>query len=367
MSWSLKIARIAGINIYVHITFLLLVAWFSWMAYTEQQTVQAALNSAVFVLAVFGIVVLHELGHALSARWFGIQTKDITLFLFGGVARLERMPDDPKKELVVALAGPAVNVVLAGLCYLFLAELPNIEKYHKFSDVFTEFMESMLWVNVALAVFNMIPAFPMDGGRVLRAILAVFMDYYVATQVAAFLGQALAIGFGVLGLMNANYVLVFVALFVWMAASQEANVASIRAALGGVPVYRAMIQQFESLSPQQTLAEAGRKVLAGFQQDFPVVDNHRVVGLLLAQDIFEAFRDHREGDVVADVMITDFATADPHEMLESAFRRMQETGIRAMPVLYRGELKGILTPDNISEYLHLRPRSRSVPPPIASQ
>lgn len=356
MSWSLKIARIAGINVYVHISFLLLVIWFSWGYYQAGQTAQAALYGAIFICTVFGIVVLHELGHALTARYYGIQTKDITLFLFGGVARLERMPDDPKKELVVALAGPAVNVVLAGVCYLFLTEIPKLENYQRFDEVFKNFVGDLFYINIVLAVFNMIPAFPMDGGRVLRAILAMFMDYVRATQLAASLGQALAIGLGLYGLMIGAYMAVFVAFFVWIAASQEAHVASIRSALAGVPVARAMIRQFQVLSPHQPLAEAGDQILGGFQQDFPVVEDGRVVGMLLARDIFDAFRNDRESSPVAEIMHKQFVTADPHEMLESAFRRLQESEIRSMPVLYRGQLVGLLTPDNIGEFLMLRPK-----------
>jgi len=222
MSWSWRIGRIAGIDVYVHATFLLLLAWEALRHYQAHGDPAEALAGLVFVLVLFGIVVLHELGHALAARSYGIRTRDITLLPIGGVARLERVPREPGQELVVALAGPAVNVVLAAGIYLGLALGRGPSPYGESLRVGGGFLDRLFWVNVSLAVFNLLPAFPMDGGRVLRAVLALRLDYVRATRVAASVGQGLAFLFGILGLIYDPF-LIFIALFVWLGAAEEAS------------------------------------------------------------------------------------------------------------------------------------------------
>src|SRR5207244_1426998 len=182
MKWSWKVGSVAGIDLYVHATFFLLIAWVGityWLAGGSA----AALDGIAFILALFAIVVLHELGHALTARRFGIPTRDITLLPIGGVARLDRMPQDPKQELLVALAGPAVNVVLAAILFVVLELGEGLAAYGQVVRVGGSFLDQLFWVNVSLAVFNLLPAFPMDGGRVLRGLLALRMDYLRATQI----------------------------------------------------------------------------------------------------------------------------------------------------------------------------------------
>jgi len=200
MKWSWKLGEIAGIGIYVHATFLILLVWVALSHYLAGQSIAMMLNGIVFLLALFGIVVLHELGHALTAKRFGIPTRNITLLPIGAVARLERMPDDPKQELWVALAGPAVNVVLAAVLYIVLRLTSGVAPLNQFNVVGGQFLSKLMWVNVSLALFNMLPAFPMDGGRMLRALLAMRLDYVRATQIAANIGQGMAFLFGVIGL-----------------------------------------------------------------------------------------------------------------------------------------------------------------------
>ena len=228
MKWSWRIGRIAGIDVYVHSTFLLLLAWVAISHYLEHQRLADAAYGLFFIITLFGIVVLHELGHALTARQFGIRTRDITLLPIGGLARLERMPEDPRQELLVALAGPAVNVVLAGVLFAILAFTSGLAALNNVKLVGGSFLANLVAVNVALAVFNLLPAFPMDGGRVLRAFLAMRMDYVRATQVAANIGQALALMLGFIGLSSNNPFLVFIALFVWMGAAQEASMVQMK-------------------------------------------------------------------------------------------------------------------------------------------
>ena len=202
MNRSFSLGSILGIAIKVHWTFFLLVTWIFLASLLSGSDMSAATSQAAFVLLLFGCVVLHELGHALAARCFGIQTEDITLLPIGGLARLERMPRHPFQEIVVALAGPAVNVVIATLL-LILIGLPSGGSSAFMGKLLgTGTLEQLVFVNIALVAFNMLPAFPLDGGRVLRALLAIFLDYSVATRSAARLGQVFAVGLGLLGLAN---------------------------------------------------------------------------------------------------------------------------------------------------------------------
>ncbi len=353
MKASWKIGRVAGIDVYVHATFLILLGWVGLSHYLQRQRWEDAVSGLGFILALFAIVVLHELGHALTARRFGIRTRDITLLPIGGVARLERIPDEPKQELLVALAGPAVNVVLALLLFGVLFVGAGLSTLAEFKLGGSHFLTNLMWVNVSLAVFNLLPAFPMDGGRVLRALLAMRMDYVRATNIAAHIGQGMAWVFGFIGLFT-NPFLVFIALFVWMGAAQEAGSAQIKSALGGLPVGRVMITEFGTLAPDDSLARAVEHVLAGCQQDFPVVENGRVVGVLTRADLLKGLGKHGQSALVGDVMQRNICTAEPMEMVETVWGRLQEGDCRTMPVTRDGELVGILTSENLGEYLMIQ-------------
>jgi Zn-dependent protease len=213
-SWNL--GTISGIRIRVHWTFLILPIWIYFSSILAGSGATAALMSLIFVLAIFGCVLLHELGHALAARQFGISTRDITLLPIGGVAALERMPREPKQELWIAVAGPLVNIVIAMVLGAIL-----LGGGFTASTIGGGFLWQLAFANVALVVFNMLPAFPMDGGRVLRSILAMFMDWLKATQIAVRVGNIVAIGLGLLGILSGNLMLAFVALFVFVAARAE--------------------------------------------------------------------------------------------------------------------------------------------------
>src|SRR6186713_965113 len=215
MKWSLRVGRLFGIPLYVHFTFFLFLVWVAAESWRMGGSTGGALVEVLFMCALFGCVVLHEYGHALTARRFGIGTRDITLLPIGGLARLERMPDDPKQELWVALAGPAVNFVLGALLFLWLAATGTWTPLTSVGVTTGPLAQQLLLANLTLGVFNLIPAFPMDGGRVLRALLALRIDRPRATLVAAKIGQGLAVVFGVLGLFTSP-MLVFIAVFVWI-------------------------------------------------------------------------------------------------------------------------------------------------------
>ncbi len=218
MSWSFRLGRIAGIPIFVHWTFLILLAWLVYGHWVAGHDLATTLEGVGFVLAIFGCVVLHELGHALAARRYGVPTADITLLPIGGVARLQRIPEHPAEELVVAIAGPLVNVAIVAALYLLGVRWPGtpLNNEHHFL-VSASFFPKLMYVNAFLVLFNLLPAFPMDGGRVLRALLALKLDYARATRFAASVGQLMAIGFGFFGLTGSP-MLLLIALFVWIGA-----------------------------------------------------------------------------------------------------------------------------------------------------
>jgi Zn-dependent protease len=216
MKWSWKLGRFAGIDTYVHATFLLLVGWAAWASYAGAGTVFAAVLGVAFLLAVFGSVLLHELGHALVARRYGIRTRKIVLSPIGGLAQLDGMPAHPRQELAVALAGPAVNFVLAGVLFVIGSGLGTSPMYG--------LLDGLVFANLTLGAFNLVPAFPMDGGRALRAFLATRMGNHNATEIAARVGKVVAIAMGIIGLAT-NWVLVAIAVFVWFAASAELRAA----------------------------------------------------------------------------------------------------------------------------------------------
>jgi Zn-dependent protease len=359
VKWSYRIGRIVGIGIYVHATFVILLVWFGLIAYRQGGTLAAAAAGVLFILAVFGVVVLHELGHALTAARYGIPTRDITLLPIGGVARLERMPREPRQELAIALAGPAVNVVLAVVIFALLAATGGVRSAAELdagqsASGVRPFFAQLLSVNIWLALFNMIPAFPMDGGRVLRAVLAMRSGNYTqATERAASVGRFFALVFAIVGLFVVrNPFLVFIALFVWLGAAGEAASVQTTSSLEGVPLERVMIRNVRTLSPRDSLAAAVEHILAGFQQDFPVVDDTGgVVGVLTRGGLMKALAERGRDSLVAEAMHRDFQTADPAEPVEQALARLRSCGCNALPVVRGRELLGVLTMDNVGEYI----------------
>ena len=353
MKWSWKIGAVAGIGVYVHATFLLLIGWVALSYWLQGGNLATVLAGVGFILALFACVVLHEFGHALTARRFGIRTRDITLLPIGGVARLERMPEIPVHELWVALAGPAVNLVIAGLLLLPLLASGIAQPLAGLSLTGGSFIGRLVVVNLLLLGFNMIPAFPMDGGRVLRALLATRMEYTQATQIAATLGQGIAFLFGLVGLFT-NPFLVFTALFVWIGAAQEASMVQMRSALGGIPVTRAMITEYQVLTPEEPLTRAIQMVITGTQQDFPVVQDGTIAGVLTQGDMLHALAQGQQNSRVREVMRSKFEVIDASEMLERASTRLQECDCHTLPVTQGGRLVGLLTMENLGEFLMIK-------------
>jgi Zn-dependent protease len=350
MRWSFRIGRFAGIDVYVHATFFLLILWVVIVHWIAGHSSQAVASGVLFVLVLFACVVLHEFGHALTGRRYGIRTKDITLLPIGGVSRFESMPDQPWQEFWVSLAGPLVNAVIGIGIWLGLFLTDGFKPVSGLSLTGGPFLERMMVANFVLAIFNIIPAFPMDGGRILRALLATRMSHVRATQVAAGVGQALALLFGLVGLF-VNPFLLFIAFFVWIGAAHEAQSVQIKDAFSGIPIRNAMQTNFVRLATSNTLGDAVKALLAGAQQDFPVMWGDTVMGILTRNNLMAGLQEFGPDELVTKVMQREFATAEPNEMLEAVLNKLSTAPVRTMPVMQNGTMIGLVTLENLGEYL----------------
>lgn len=343
--WSWTLGTVRGIEIRVHATFLLLLAWLGTAAWGERGTWSAVITEVVFIIALFACVALHELGHALTAQRFGIGTRDITLLPIGGIARLERMPTESRHELLIALAGPAVNVVIAGVVFGVLALVPGSDPLGPLTRLAT--------ANLALAAFNLLPAFPMDGGRVLRAVLAARKGRLAATRTAAAIGRGFAIVLALAGLW-VSPMLLLVGVFVWLAAGGELMDVELHAAAEHQLVADAMVLRFATVQAHDPLRRALDELLAGTQEDFPVVEHGRVLGMLYEPDLMHGLAEHGEAAPVSTVLCADLPVLDAGAPLSAAIDRFEEHGGRTLPVARRGRLVGLLTRRNLGELFAAR-------------
>ena len=353
MKWSWKIARIAGIDIYIHVTFVLLIYLVGISYWQQQGTVAAVVTGIAYILTLFGCVVLHEFGHSLTARRYGILTRKITLLPIGGVASLEKMPDDPRQEIHVALAGPAVNFFIAVLLYLYLSvgSAPTTEE--ELSLTGGGFLYRVMLVNIFICGFNLLPAFPMDGGRVLRAFLALKMDRNRATQKAARVGQFLAIGMGFLGMMY-NPFLLFIAIFVWFGASMESSAEQLKSILSHASVRHAMFREFHILSPQDTLAKAVELTLAGSQKDFPVGTRNKPDKVLYHNDLIKGLQEKGEHARIGELPLQEILSTDINEPLGPLLERMQGSPAQMIYVTDAGQTVGLLNLEHLLELIRIQ-------------
>jgi Zn-dependent protease/CBS domain-containing protein len=331
MKWSAKLGRFAGIDVYLHVTFLLLLAWVAWVYWLETGTLQGVASGLVLILLLFLCVVLHEYGHALAARRFGIGTRSITLLPIGGLALLDSMPKDPRQEIVVALAGPAVNFAIAAALYLFAAAGARPGALFAIDPDGGGLVATLFAANLILGLFNLLPAFPMDGGRVLRA--------------------ALALGLGLIGLFG-NPFLILIAAFVWIGAGTEAGAVEIDARLSRQPAGRAMITSFRVLGPGDTLSRAVDLTLSGTQKDFPVLDGERIVGVLTKGAILRGLSELGPQGRVEAVMAA-AQTADVSTSLATLLERVQASETPLVCITRDGRLAGLVDLENIAEYLRI--------------
>jgi stage IV sporulation protein FB len=354
MSWSLNIGRVAGTVVRIHLTFLLFLAWIFAASYANGGAA-TAWDSLTFMVLLFLCVLLHEFGHIFTARAFGVATPYVTLLPIGGVAQLEHIPEEPGQEFLIAIAGPLVNVVITIALVAFAGATLQTSAAAGLDNMHIPFFDRLAAVNLFLAVFNMIPAFPMDGGRVLRALLATRFGYVRATEIAAAIGQFVAFALGFIGLMY-NPILIFIAIFVYLAASSEAHMVALRAASRGVPVSHAMVTHFETLSPQAHLDEAVQTLLQTGQGEFAVVDGAgKPVGVLGRADLIRAIKTLGPDARVADAMSADLPTIGHRRCLEDAFKLLQQKSVPAVGVTdASGKLVGLVTAETIAEMVMLQ-------------
>lgn len=353
MKWSWKLIRLAGIDVYIHATFFILIAWIGMNYWQAEESLDAVISGVGFVLALFSCVLLHEFGHALTARRYGISTQHITLLPIGGVAALERMPDDPKQEIAVAFAGPAVNLIIAFGLWLWLTLNNALVPVDQISLTDGPFLERLMVVNIILTVFNLLPAFPMDGGRVLRAVLSLNMCRNRATQLAAKIGQGLALWLGFIGLLY-NPFLMFIALFVWIGAVAEAGMEQVKSTISDATVGRAMLTDYWFLSPDDPLSRAIEMTLAGSQKEFPVQVDAVMVGILGQIELLKGLQAAGENARVGDWMEKEIQSSDISEPLEKVLERFQNSSCRLLSVTEAGKLAGIINLDNIMELIKIQ-------------
>lgn len=360
MRGSLSLGKVFGIRVQVHWTFLLIIIWAIYVGWSRGNSLNSILWTVAFVLSIFACVVLHELGHSLTAKRFNINTRKITLLPIGGVASLERMPEDPKQELWVAVMGPMVNVVIAFILYFFVQSQLTIFDRPEEAEVFFQtitsenFLLYLFMTNILLVAFNAIPAFPMDGGRVLRALLSLKMDRVRATQIASNLGQLIAIFFFFIGLAY-NPILIFIAIFVFFGASGEYTMIQQMSILRGHKVREAMMSDFTVLQPENNLEQVGGVLLSGTERNF-VVQNatEEVVGILYQSTIIEAFKNRRTDLSVADIMDKDFQTMSADQELSEVYRSAQGRRQFFFPIAENGHLIGTIDMENINEFMMIQ-------------
>ena len=354
MKYKLYIGKVSGIKIFIHWTFALLIAWIVYNDVKAGLGMNDILWSITFVLSIFGCVTLHELGHSLTAQRYHIKTRDITLLPIGGVASLESIPEKPKEELLVALAGPLVNVVIALVLLPFVHWPDTADALQELSKVGgSNFLLSLLSVNLTLAVFNMIPAFPMDGGRVLRALLSYKMSRVKATRIAAGIGQALAVGFVILGFYG-NPFLVFIGIFIFLGAQSESNYVKTRALFSGVTIREVMMSQVPLLDATLTIREAAQQLLLGQNKSFVVMNQGQPVGTLSQEEIIKALGEQGESTLVENAMDKNLMYLDAAISLEEGLKQLQLSKKSLALVSSQNALLGAVDAQNIAEFLMIK-------------
>ena len=353
MKNSISLGKIVGINVFIHWTFLILLGWIVYVNYQIGTSSQGLMWSVLYVIAIFVCVTLHEYGHALMARKFNVGTRDITLYPIGGIASLERIPKDPRQELLVALAGPAVNVIIAILFIPFIG-IPSVFDSAGFTQISsTNFLASLVSVNIWLVLFNMIPAFPMDGGRVFRALLALKMNRTKATKVAARLGQFLAMCFMVLGLYS-NPFLIVIGVFIFFSAQAEAKHAQTEQALEGNTLQKIIMVNYPVLTPDVFLREAIDITLTSQQKNFVVVQDNQILGTLSQANIIRALHEYGDDVRIEKVMDKNLLFLPVTAPIEMALQKMKQEDKSMIIVTNNGLNIGIVDSDNLIEFILLQ-------------
>ena len=360
MKWSISAGKIFGIKLRIHLTFFLLLL-FVFASVMSERGVKAGLMSALFICAIFACVVIHEVGHSLIARRFGKEARSITLLPIGGMAEMDEIPRKPMQEIAVSLVGPLINLLIAGLLYVLAGRQTGASIPGLYPESASAFISGLIGVNIMLAIFNLIPAFPMDGGRVLRAILAFKLDYVRATSLAVAVGQAVAVFFVFFGLFY-NLWLAIIGIFLYLGAGSEKQQVILQSLLADVPAGEAMITEYISLRSDDSLADALEHFHHGCQQDFPVVGDNGIKGILTRDRILASIHTKGVNIPVSEVMDTDFVSVSPNMGLDQVYKKFMAGQKTAVVVVEDGQLKGIIGLDGISRYFMINAALKGVNP-----
>lgn len=357
MKANLNLGKIANIKIQIHWTFLFLILWIIAEELRRNGSIESVFFNITFIVFLFLFVILHELGHALTAKHFDIATKKITLLPIGGIASLEKIPEDPKQELLVSIAGPLVNVVIATILFFFISfknlTNKNLEELIEYLNNFTlqNFILYLFIVNVAMFVFNLIPAFPMDGGRIFRALLSMKMDRVKATQIAASVGQFIATVFLFIGLLY-NPFLIFIALVIFIGAYGENKIVHHLSLLEGHKVREAMLTNFTKLKPENSMEDVINMLLSGSETDFIVINNKHILGILYHQDIIKNSKNRSLQ--IKDIMSKSFKVLDADSDLKDAYRLIASEKRPFFPVIKNDILVGAIDLNNLNEFIMIQ-------------
>lgn len=359
MSSSLNLGKYAGIKVQIHWTFWLLFLFIAFLVFSQGGTPGTLFWHSLFILSIFFCVVLHEFGHALTARRFGIGTRSITLLPIGGVANLKKIPEKPSEEFWIAVAGPLVNVAIALVLFFFvpLDQYTGLGPEALQDELGTITAQNFLFylfiANIALVAFNMLPAFPMDGGRVFRALLSLKMGRVKATRIATGLGKFMALLFFLFGLFY-SIILTVIAVFIWFGAHSENIMIQQMDLMDGFKIRDAMITEYSILHPEQPLQQAIEKILSTTERDFVVMDDTEILGVLFMSDLSGALHNHGKTALIRDVMDRDFVTLKTDEPLHAAYRKLKRDDRNFFPVTEHGKLVGVIDLNNINEFLTFR-------------
>jgi Zn-dependent protease/predicted transcriptional regulator len=352
MQWSYNLGKIFGIQFRIHVTFLMLLV-FIFISGLFERGFDEAVTAVLFICAVFACVLIHEIGHSLIARRFGKEAKSITLLPIGGVATMEEIPEKPSQEIAIAIIGPFINLAIAALLYLFAERWTGVFVPNLYPESVSAFFSGLIGVNIMLAFFNLLPAFPMDGGRVLRGLLALKMEYVKATATAVFIGQGISLLFIFYGIFF-NWWLALIGLFLYMGAGGENRHVMLRSVLKQIPVEDAMTTEYHSMRPDEPLSKALEHVFHGCQHDFPVVGDKGIEGILTRNQIIAAIHEKGIAMPISEVMDRNFGYINPHAPLDVVYQQLLASHKTAMAVTEGSQLKGILSLDSISRYLMIQ-------------
>lgn len=353
MKWTYDAITLFGIRLRIHSTFLLLLALIG-AANWVRGGIGAGLIGVLLWAAVFACVVVHELAHSLTARHFGVVVRDITLYPIGGISRMERMPEKPIQEFTVSVVGPLTNVAIALLIFLFLPAGTGEEEVTLVSAA--HFWRSLMWVNIMLAGFNLLPAYPMDGGRLLRAALSSRIGIQRATRIAVSVGHVMAIAMIVAGFLG-NIWLAVIGIFIYLGATGEGEAVRSRGILKGIPARRAMVSNLLTVRPGDPLSALREILLRSYQADFPVLEGARYVGVVTKRSLIDALSRGGETATAGELARADLAEIGPETDLDEVYQLMMAGPASVLPVIENGLFRGLVTMENLSEIIMTSHRS----------